>query len=110
MRRRLYTYQLGVKKEANWSVGGTKRILDKLGFKTKIDSCSLSGFMRWFRDHGWPDPETVDSLAGYNYSQVAKISLYAYPDDVELIEIIIRGCYCDILDPSKKVESLKPFL
>ena len=103
MRRRLYRYKLGVRKEGNISVGGLERVLENLGFRVKVDSCALSGFMRYIRDKGYgSDPETLDSLAGYSYSQVATISLYAYPDDIELIEIVIRGCYCDIIKPEEK--------
>lgn len=112
-RRRLYRYHLGLKRSYNgepvsheWHAAKLCKVLNELGFKAKIQGCGLSGFTRHMVDEGYIEQESMLSIAGHTYDQLFKMDIYAYPQHKEILDIIIRGCYCDIL-PILKANNIK---
>lgn len=114
MRRRRYNFKIGIRKHDylgnalpyGWHVANACDILKELGFKAKVKACSLSGFTRFAVDEGYMSSETLDSLAGHIYGQLATIQVYAYPKDEEKVKIILRGCFCDILENHSSLSRL----
>jgi len=106
-RRRLYRYQVGSTGDYRWTPAKLESTLRKQGFKAKIMGVNLMGVSRVAVDGGFMLYETLDSLAGHTYGSITKIDLYAYPEDKELVEIIIRGSYFDILPNDLKSEDQK---
>jgi len=107
-RRRQYVYKIGVRKKVwdgvslvpnsyLWSAAKVRELLRLAGFKCTIRGADLVGFSRTVVDLGY-GPETLSSIAGHAYDQTATLEVYAHPEHAELVETIIRGCYCDILE------------
>jgi len=103
-RRRLYHYEIGVRKEApfDYHAAKLKELLRKHGHKPKIKRVSLCGVSRIAVDAGYHMYETLDSIAGHSYGQLFTIEFYAFPEQIDFIEIIIRGLYMDILKPNEE--------
>lgn len=106
-RRRLYRFNLGAKHERKWGTPSPVRLLEKIGFTAKIVGTILTGVSRSAADvmteigNDKASKETLLSIVGYTYSSLSKIELYAYPEDLELIQVIIKGCEYEILDPEE---------
>jgi len=106
-KRRKYRYNLGKRNDSplyHFSPAKVRDILKKLGFKPKIMGVNITSLSRVAIDSGFLLYETKDSLAGHTYRSIFKIVLYAFPEDIELIEIIFRGCYCDILPNEDEIQ------
>lgn len=106
-RRRLYTFTLGAKYERKWDTPNPVRLLEKIGIQAKIVRTTLTGVFRSAVDvmkeigKDKAFKETLLSIIGYTYFSLSKIELYAYPADLELIHVIIKGCEYEILDPEE---------
>lgn len=97
-RRTAYVFITASPKGRPWDSLKPIELLKKHGLKPKIQGSVLTGFSRVLVDGGYMSLETLTSIIGKTYTSIQKIKLYAYPEQKEMIEKIIKACGVDLLD------------